>query len=187
MTIRGARFSSSYDLCTLESELADISPDLLPSHSPPYGELRAFTLVFEMPMHIIVDGAEQAGQLTFSLDYPEATPLYGSLELTLTFGSHTFIVKAQDDWTENALIKIKSCSSSKTLIPKCCFTCAFSDYNPAGGPLACFRDNKTAYLRMERSKPTIFAISDTRTEEVHETYLLSRIPSVGNPVLAGDG
>jgi hypothetical protein len=69
---------------------------------------------------------------------------------------------------------------------KCCWGCAFSDYSPAGsdvfGSLACFRGNKRGYLGV-RDKEQLFAIWDTRTEMVEETYLCDefapRVPGTG--------
>lgn|SRR5579875_150910 len=54
-----------------------------------------------------------------------------------------------------------------------CFTCAFSDYSPVGhglfGSLACFRGNKSSYLQVQ-SKRDLFAIWNTMTEFIQETY-----------------
>jgi hypothetical protein len=170
MTVRGVKFSSLYDFCTFETELPPASSELSSFTLNQSGELRAFTLIFQMPVPVVINGTEQQGRLVFDLVYADVTTLVGSLQLTLTLDSETLTVKGEDDWTESGLAKIQSILAKDAFL-KCCFTCAFSDYNPAGGPLACFRNNKTAYFSMERSKPAIFAIWNTRTEQVHETYL----------------
>jgi hypothetical protein len=183
MTIHGVALASSYDLCTFEPVIAPATPELSLFALNQSGELRAFILIFKMPMPVIADGVEREGNLAFHLEYDAAKINDGSLQLTLTFDSETLTTKVNDDWTESGLAKIQPLLPKNTY-PKCCYTCAFSDYNPAGGPLACFRANKTTYLGMEtKSKPAIFKIWDTRTEDVHETYLCTefehRIPGTG--------
>jgi hypothetical protein len=69
---------------------------------------------------------------------------------------------------------------------KACINCAFSDYSPCGhglfGGLACFRDNKQAYLSVQ-TKRDLFEIWSTMTEFVQETFLCSeferRAPGAG--------
>jgi hypothetical protein len=54
-----------------------------------------------------------------------------------------------------------------------CFTCAFSDYHPAGsafiGSLACFRGSKDAY-RAVTGKQELFEIWESRAGFTQETY-----------------
>ncbi|MBA2544438.1 MAG: hypothetical protein H0V17_32650, partial [Deltaproteobacteria bacterium] len=57
---------------------------------------------------------------------------------------------------------------------RACIGCGLSDYSPIGnglfGGLACFRETKTAY-RAVSTKTGLFAIWDSLTEFVQETYV----------------
>ena len=182
MTVRGVEFRSAYDICMLETELAPTDSQLSAFTIDADGGLKACVLAFSMPILVVVNSTDIEGILSLRLDYGEVTAVRGSLRAKLTFDTYLFESTGDDDWTETALQEIQSLLLSGTYI-KCCFTCAFSDYNPAGGPLACFRDNKTAYSKIGRSKPEIFGIWNTLTEAVHETYLCPefahRVPGTG--------
>jgi len=62
----------------------------------------------------------------------------------------------------------------RDILLKACISCAFSDYHPAGsglsGTLACFRDNKAAYLQVP-GKQDLFDVWHSLTEFVRETHL----------------
>jgi hypothetical protein len=69
---------------------------------------------------------------------------------------------------------------------RACFSCAFSDYSPAGhglfGGLACFRGAKEEYAGVQ-DKRGIFELWSRRTEYVQETHVCEehrpRVPGTG--------
>jgi hypothetical protein len=93
------------------------------------------------------------------------------LFLQIDAAGSSFSAKDRDDF-EQALLDIAR-KLPEGMYMKTCFFCSFSDYSPAGsglfGTLACFRDNKQAYLAVQ-SKHALFEIWDTLTGSVQETY-----------------
>ena len=96
-----------------------------------------------------------------------------ALQLRLDFDGKSYTSCGQHGWFEDELVELHQ-HLPESVYFKCCFNCAFSDYSPAGsglfGDLACFRDNKQPYLKVE-NKRDLFQIWETMTEWVQETYL----------------
>ena len=132
------------------------------------------TLSFALPLQLIKHGTEVSTgiQITLKLDAPndkvDRTAVSVDLLLTNkrigTFncfeGVMEGVIKALPDG-----YKIK-----------CCYGCAYSDYNVAGdqffGSMACFRNLKGEYLKV-RSKDDYMAIMDRREMFVQETHVCS--------------
>jgi hypothetical protein len=108
-----------------------------------------------------------------------------TLLLSLSVAGAVIDSKGTSGWFEDELLDILK-ALPKGMYFRSCFTCAFSDYSPAGnrlfGDLACFRDNKENY-RQVSSKQELLALWDSKTEFVQETHLCSayerRQPGVG--------
>ena len=96
-----------------------------------------------------------------------------TLQLNLDFDGKSYASCGQHGWFEDELVELQE-GLPEPVYLKCCFNCAFSDYYPAGsglfGSLACFRDNKQQYRKVE-NKRDLFQIWETMTEWVQETYL----------------
>lgn len=100
------------------------------------------------------------------------------LKLRLSVGDATLWSQGKSGWFEDELLDIQR-ALPEAMYMKACINCAFSDYSPVGnglfGCMACFRDNKEAYLRVANKRPfdkvAFFQIWATRTEFVQETYL----------------
>ena len=96
-----------------------------------------------------------------------------ALQLSIDFDGKSFASCGQHGWFEDELVELHQ-RLPEFVYLKCCFNCAFSDYSPAGsglfGGLACFRDNKEQYLKVE-NKRDLFQIWETMTDWVQETYL----------------
>jgi hypothetical protein len=132
-----------------------------------------------LPLPVATTGdAEQCDLLVqLVLGKPRPKPIGGidrvDLRLTLTLGGRQIESSGKSGLFEVELLDIQ-----QQLPPgrhlRGCITCAFSDYNPAGqglfGSLACFRGNKSQYL-VVKDKQDLFAIWDSMTEFVQETYL----------------
>jgi len=95
------------------------------------------------------------------------------LSMTLSSPFGDLKSKGTSGWFEDELLDIQRQLPDGVFL-KACINCAFSDYSPFGhdffGSLACFRDNKEGYLKVE-SKRDLFDVWDTMTEFVQETYL----------------
>jgi hypothetical protein len=108
------------------------------------------------------------------------------IRLTLQLDDQVFQSSgAKGGWFDDELQEIQTVLPDGVYI-KSCYTCAFSDYNPAGygafGCMACFRNNKQEYLNI-RGKTEFLIFFSKKTENVQETWLCSeyekRIPGTG--------
>lgn len=86
-----------------------------------------------------------------------------------------------DDWFEDGLLHLGEALRPDRL--RCCMTCLYSDYSPAGHGLMgmrCHRDAGDDYLKV-RNKAGYWPVPVT--EEVPETYLCDqyrvRVPGTG--------
>jgi hypothetical protein len=145
-----------------------------------YNDLSSCVLECDIPVPVVCDRETLTGNLHVWLDLSvqPASITRGPdpkvLRLTLTVGDQSYTSGwASPSFFEDKLTDIQAALPEGMYI-KCCFTCAFSDYSPYGnglfGNLACFRDNKEAYHQV-RTKHQLFAIWDTHTEFVQETYM----------------
>jgi hypothetical protein len=189
MVVRGVPFQGS--------QLDDFEPMIDPSDprmatfTIDHGLLWAYQLSFVMPLAMLNGEQTVTGRLRVQLMLGLPITTLGqadreTLNLRLTHaGTSVASSGTSGGWFENELLDIQRALPQGMRI-KACFTCAFSDYSPLGngllGTLACFRDNKEAYRKVA-SKYELFAIWDTMTEFVQETYLCpeyeDRLPNTG--------
>ena len=154
-----------------------------------YTRLCGCEIEYEAPVTMVTGAGEIASALLrvhLILGVPTERGLDREvLILTLEYGGQTYRSSGRHGDFEGELHEIKAQLPSGDYL-KMCINCAFSDYSPAGhgefASLACFRDNKTEYLKVS-DKDGIFHVWDTMTESVQETYLCPefarRVPGTG--------
>jgi hypothetical protein len=159
-----------------------------------YHILTDFIIDFEMPIALFVAGAVKDATLQLHLERgtTPSRPEWGErgydctfLSLTLLIGQNRLASNESTGNFEGQLLDLQK-QLPEGMYIKACINCAFSDYSPGGcddfGDLACFRDNKQAYLSV-KGKRDLFQIWPTRTEFVQETYLCPefqrRVPGSG--------
>jgi len=149
-----------------------------------HGDLTNCVLVGDLPCEMSGGGPMLTNSIRFVLDLRptavqnRARP--GNLELSaLVDGTK---VEVTDDWFEEGLQRLESQMPAPFRL-KCCVTCLYSDYSPAGHGLMgmrCHRGAKAEYLAV-RSKHDYWAVPVT--EDVPETYVCEeyarRIPGTG--------
>ena len=135
-------------------------------------ELAECVLTGDLPCAVDVGGRPIAATVRFTLALGQAArsnvAAPRNLELTLELDSGVFQV--QDDWFEDAMLRLTASLPEGTSL-RCCVTCLYSDYSPGGHGLsgmACHRDAKEQYLAV-RSKLDYWSVPVT--EDVLETYL----------------
>lgn len=152
--------------------------DVAAAFATDHGTLTDYELEWHMPVQVISAGAELTAILRCQLilSSPAAAGGRGVEELALSLavpGGAPVTTTRPHGFLEDALADIQRQLPQDTLL-KACISCAFSDYSPAGsglsGTLACFRDNKAAYLEVS-GKSELFQVWDTLTEFVRETHL----------------
>src|ERR1051325_2502389 len=149
MTIRDVEFES----CWLDDwEPMTSDPARLINFRLNRNMLCAYALDFNIPVPIIVPSESLQGDLHihFELDLAKTDAIARQyLQLELIIDSMSYRSSGKSTLFELELQKIQK-QLPEGLFIKCCFGCAFSDYNPAGnglfGGLACFRNNKQEYL-----------------------------------------
>ena len=174
MKVRGITFTGS-DFDALEApeeiDVANLSHFRLHSNC-----LCSCFIDLQIPIPVLTRNAIENGLLFARIELGDLRPDGGlngeRVGLELRFGDDSFTSKGTSGWFEGELLDIKNQLPDDTFM-RACIDCAFSDYHPAGsgmfGCMACFRDNKEAYLSVQ-SKLDIFRIWDTMTEWVQETY-----------------
>jgi hypothetical protein len=141
------------------------------------GYLCSCEIACEIPVPVVSGADLLPGVLLMHLVLGDPKPSGAldreDLRLELKLGDNSFSSRGQSGYFEDELRDIQAALPPGVYM-KACINCGLSDYFPAGqglfGDLACFRDNKEAYRRVE-SKRDLFAIWATRTEFVQETYL----------------
>lgn len=178
MMVRSVEFVGA-DFDGLEPTLDPADPRLA-SFTLYRGSLCACHLECVMPLPVVVGQELITGQLQVYLELGHPRPGGNrgidqeTLHLCLSFGGASFWSRGTSDgFFEDELRDIQHALPEGAYL-KACISCAFSDYSPVGhglfGSLACFRGNKAAY-RQVSGKYALFAIWDTMTEFVQETYL----------------
>lgn len=175
MIVRGVEFRGS-DFDSLEPVIADAGSHL-PSLTLEHGELCSCVIDTAIPIPVVDGSHVLEGSLFVHLELGEPKPgggiERGVLALELRVQDRAFVSAGTSGWFEDDLLDIQRQMPDDAYV-KACINCAFSDYSPYGhglfGGLACFRDNKQGYLSV-KSKRDLFAIWDTMTEFVQETYL----------------
>jgi hypothetical protein len=130
-----------------------------------------------MPVSMIAPSGHTTAQLSCQLILGDPAASGGLDREDLTLALHYQAVHVRTahahGYFETALADIQR-QLPPGLTLKACISCAFSDYSPAGNGLfaglACFRDNKEAYLAVS-TKWQMFQVWDTLTEFVPEIYL----------------
>lgn len=174
MVVRGVEFRGD-DFDSFEP--ANVTDPKLSGFRLSNGILCSCVLEVDFPVPIRSSDGDINGLLTMTLD--KGDPTWDGkidrqeLRLKLKLGEEMFVSRRKSGWFEDELLDIQKQLPSQEYM-KACINCAFSDYSPYGhglsGDLACFRDNKQAYLLVS-SKNGLFAIWNTMTEFVQETYL----------------
>lgn len=142
-----------------------------------YYELCNCTIECNMPLPMRVNGRTSEALLHVRADFgvPDPRRIHDKdvLHLTLHYLGGEYRGRGTSGWFEDEMLEIQQALPEGAAM-LACINCAYSDYNPAGhgafGSMACFRDNKSEYLRAD-SKDDIFLIWDTLTEHVQETYV----------------
>jgi len=153
------------------------------------GELCSYTLNCEIPIPLVKADQTTLVILHVHLELGEPRANGGvdreDLKLGLVVAGQSFELSGQHGFFEDALNDIQAKLPAGAYM-KCCFTCAFSDYSPAGqglfGGLICFRYHKQEY-RSFTGKPDFFHLIEKTKEIVQETYLCpefeKRVPGTG--------
>jgi hypothetical protein len=174
MVVRGVEFQGS-DLDSFEPVGSQASSEWS-SFTFQLECLCSCVIEAEIPMPVVDGDRIVEGSLAVHLELGDPKPKGGIdrevLTLSLRVEDRVFASRGTSGWFEDELADIER-QMPKGSYMKCCYTCAFSDYSPAGhglfGGLACFRDNKQGYLSV-KGKRNLFAIWNTMTEFVQETY-----------------
>lgn len=99
------------------------------------------------------------------------------LQLESTFGGGSFKTSGRNMYSsfDEQLTELRNLLPEGVYL-KTCWSCAFSDYHPAGsgsfGGLACFRNNKDEYRRV-KTKRELLSLWEKRVELVQEIHLCS--------------
>jgi hypothetical protein len=185
--VRGIEFSGS-DFDGLDPQ-PGLSAAERASFSFVNGALTDCEIEWIMPLHVTIGDRTTVGFLEAHLSLGSSRSGAGRpheiLRLTLEWDGGVARSRRDSGWFEDELADIQAQLPEGTFL-RCCFTCAFSDYHPVGhglfGCLACFRDNKEAYLRV-RSKADLWPVWPTMTEFVQETFVCPefqrRVPGTG--------
>lgn len=175
MVVRGAEFTGR-DFDTLEAS-PELHEDLRFGFTLVQGCLADCVIEWEMPLTLTFQGGPAYGTLRARLDLGPEAPAgglgYEQLHLALRWNNGVVASRGKTGWFEDELTDLEQLLPDGASL-RCCFTCALSDYSPAGhglfGGLACFRDNKAQYLTVH-GKADIFRVWPTMTEFVQETFL----------------
>jgi hypothetical protein len=137
------------------------------------------TFEFDAPLLLMVENEciEAALHINLTLGKPSADNRGGldshKLLLELRYKSERICSRGAAGDFEGELLDLQT-QLPLSIYMLDCMNCAFSDYFPGGhqlfGDLSCFRDNKNGY-RLVNGKQDLFAIWNTQTESVQETYL----------------
>lgn len=175
MTVRGVTFTSS-ELDGLEPSIPLDHPQL-EQFTLANGAICNYEIEFDLSLITVVDTKPVHSNLHVHLTLGTPIPTRGIeseyLQLRLDCENQSYSSCGEHGWFDDEMSEIEA-ALPENIYMKCCHTCAFSDYHPAGygviGGLCCFRDNKQGYLQA-KTKFELLRIWDTRTEFVQETYL----------------
>jgi hypothetical protein len=187
MVVRGIEFTGRmFD----DWEPSTPIPHLQPANFPlNRGELCSYALDCEIPIAFVKANQTTQATLRMHLELGEPSANGGvdreELKLKLVIAEQPFESSGQHGFFEDALKDLQAKLPADAYL-KCCFTCAFSDYSPAGqglfGALICFRYHKQEYQSFT-DKPAFFRLIEKTRERVQETYLCpefeKRVPGTG--------
>jgi hypothetical protein len=187
MNLRGVEFVGRFLDDWEPSNQIDIeNATRFPLH---HNELYSYSMKFEIPVPVTVKTQTISGTLRANLELGKPNAKggvdYEKLQLQLAFNDKTYVSSENQGWFDDALNEIQTQLPEKSFI-KCCHSCAYSDYSPAGyglfGGLACFRNCKQEYLAL-KGKMAYFTLVDKIAEFVQETHLCpefqKRTPGTG--------
>jgi hypothetical protein len=128
--------------------------------------LNTFRLTVMFPVRTMHGGAAVEAELVAQVQVEEFDSTGLVFELRLEDAS----ARAGHEWSiEIGLMRLAAELSAGTRL-QCCFTCAFSDYDPlASGPLLCFQEVREAYLKV-KDKAGMRGVVNRYSEEVHELH-----------------
>ena len=192
MVVRGVRFRGTDFDCFEPQDVPD--PDQLSSFTFLHGSLCYCTIEADIPVPVVTPTGTVDGVLTFELDLGEPLPTgqmdQERLKLRLAVNGQNYSSDGKSGWFEDEMLDVQRKLPPGTFM-KACINCAFSDYSPYGhglfGNMICFRANKSGYLALPSGenfeKDAYFAVLDTVSEMVQETYLCPeferRVPGTG--------
>jgi uncharacterized protein DUF6304 len=135
-------------------------------------------LIAEFPARVLSDQEEVHATLTAVVTIGSYDPKTWedpewAVALGITLGGVDYETGAETDSFEAELIALQGMLPDRYRLTNC-FFCAFSDYNlgfhESYGALACFRDVRDEYLRVQ-SEDDLTSLWDRQSEVVQETYL----------------
>lgn len=114
--------------------------------------------VVEKPVTIMERSTSLSYEGVIEIEYDLTEADLECVKFSLRFGGKCFCADRPDTCFESSLLQICSKCGNDFLL-KCCFTCQWSDYSPAGnddyGGMACYRNHKEIY-RTVNSKDDYF-------------------------------
>jgi hypothetical protein len=148
------------------------------------GEIGDCVLTGDLPCVASTRDRQAPITVRFVLDlrHDPPRPAGSPRNLTLTATVDGMQYTVVDDWFEDGTLRLDQAMQPQHRL-RCCVTCLYSDYSPAGHGLLgirCHRDAREQYLQV-RSKADYWPVPVT--EEVPETYLCDeyepRVPGTG--------
>jgi hypothetical protein len=126
--------------------------------------LNTFRLTVMFPVRTVHRGEPYEAELVAQVQVEKFDSTGLVFELHLPDAS----ARAGHEWSiEIGLMRLLEELSGTTRV-QCCFSCAFSDYDPfAGGPLLCFQDARELYLKV-KEKNDMRRVLNRSSGEVHE-------------------
>jgi Family of unknown function (DUF6304) len=180
MVVRGIRFQGT-DFDSFEPQDGADSAQLS-SFTFLHGSLCFCVIEANIPIPVVTPTGIVDGLLTFELELGEPLPTgqmdRERLKLALAVNGQNYSSEGKTGWFEGEMVDLLGMLPPGTYM-RACINCAFSDYSPYGhglfGNLICFRANKVGYLALPSGqdfcKDAYFAVMDTVSEMVQETYL----------------
>ena len=176
MTLRGVEFRGS-----MFDDFAPVAihPLELAAFSFQAGTLCSYHLECWIPIPVVVSEQVIPGSLHAQLTIGDAVPTGNialeHIQLTLSFQDKVFRSCGKHGWFDDELLELGMQLGNDTFL-KCCHSCAFADYHPAGygifGGMGCFRRNKRKYLEIE-DRTALMRLWKECAETVQETFLCS--------------
>jgi len=165
-----------------------IAPDIAARFTFDFDQLSDYALRFAIPVPVMQGDQTLQGLLDVHLELGRVVNGrfdHERLGITLKTGDRTYAARQNQGWFDDALCELRDLLPIGVFI-KCCHSCAYSDYSPAGygvfGGLACFRNCKQEYLAL-KGKRAFFSLVNRMDRYVQETYLCAefekRAPGTG--------
>ncbi|MDF1661913.1 MAG: DUF6304 family protein [Planctomycetota bacterium] len=175
MRVRGVRFTSEdFE----DFEFAETVPvKKLEEFQIHQGSLCGFSLLCTIPMLVSFPEGDLTAQLHVNLvvGQPNDRGNINDSDLAFQLICDDLDIRTEKGHSsfEDGLNEINSRLPSGVYL-RACYSCRYSDYHPVGesafGHMACFRDNKEAYLKV-KAKGELFKMWDTLSLYVQETHV----------------